>query len=481
MTRIIILAALLCAALPSPAHGTLGPDTPDEVADPPTARVKVPEGTHVAWAPNPGPQTRFLSFGGYEGLYGGAAGGGKSDALLAGALRYVERPRYTAVIFRRTFPDLERSIIERSRQIIPAAYPTARYNEQKKYWRFPSGARLLFAHLEHEHSVRDHQGAEYQYIGFDELTHFTEKQYTYLLSRGRSADGLPIRIRGATNPGGDGHEWVMRRWAPWLDPEATLRALPGQVLHYINDPAAGERYVPKGTLDAQGTPALARVFVPAKVEDNPRIGAEYVSTLNGLDAVTRAQLRDGNWLIKPARGLYFKRAWFRVVEAAPAEVAARVRYWDLAGSPDGDWAVGVKMSKTKDGLYFVEHVERGRGTPNDVRAMVRATAELDGHDVEQHVEQDPGQAGKDQVQSYARLLEGYTMRARAKRVDKVTAAGPYSSQVEAGNVRLVAGRWHADYIAELEAFPEDKHDDQVDASSGAFTVLNERREIVWIG
>jgi predicted phage terminase large subunit-like protein len=493
MFRTVILAALLCAALP--AHGTPA----DEPPDPPTARVVVPEGRTVAWAPNPGPQTRILAFGGYEGLYGGAAGGGKSDALLAGGLRFVDNPRYTGIIFRRTFPDLEKHLIERSRQVIPAAYPTARYNDTKHFWRFPSGARLLFAHLEHEKDKFDHQGAEYQYIGFDELTQFSRGQYTYLLSRGRSSNGLPVRIRSSANPGGEGHEWVMERWAPWLDPTAEVDGLeqrlgpdgeqlppaaPGQVLHYVMERDGSdmrERWVPKGTLDADGIPAKARVFVPAKLADNPVLMKNdpgYVSVLNGLDPVTRAQLKDGNWLVKPAAGLLFKRAWFDTVDHVASNVVARVRRWDFAASEatpgkkkGPDWTVGARWARTSDGLYFVEDVVRMRGRPFDVEQAVLKTAELDGKQVAIRIPQDPGSAGVHVAESYVRLLAGYDIEARPETGDKVTRAKPVSSQAERRNIKLVRGPWNAAWIAEHEAFPDGDHDDQVDTSSGAVAAL----------
>ncbi len=432
-------------------------------------RFAVPEGRTVAWAPNSRPQSRFLEFGGYEALYGGAAGGGKSDALLGGALRYVHEPRYTAIIFRRTFPELERGVIERSRTVIPAAFPRATYNEQKKVWRFPSGARLIFAHLEYEHSVFDHQGAEYQYIGFDELTHFTRKQYLYLLSRGRSASGIPIRIRAGTNPGGEGHAWVMERWAPWLDPASTEKAEAGQSLWYVAD-EDGERYVERSTEGAR-----ARLFVPALARDNPAINADYAATLNALDAVTRAQLRDGNWLIKPAAGLLFKRAWFPVLDTAP-RAKRKVRRWDFAATEakpgrDPDWTVGALWSVDEAGQFTVEDVVRLRGTPLEVEKTVLATAQQDGRSIAIRIPQDPGAAGVTVADNFVRLLAGYDVRAERETGSKVERAKPASAQAERGNVRLVRGPWNAAWLAEHEAFPDGDHDDQVDTTSGAVAEL----------
>jgi predicted phage terminase large subunit-like protein len=424
------------------------------------------EGTH-AWRPNPGPQTQFLASSAYEVLFGGAAGGAKTESLIVAPLRWVDERDFRALLLRRTFPELEKSIVDRARQLYPAAVPGARYHDQKKYWQFPSGARIYFGHAEHEHDVHQYQGAEFQFVGFDELTHFTERQYTYLLSRARSSKGLPIRIRAATNPGGEGHEWVFRRWAPWLDPQAQDRAAPGETRAYVNT-ADGERYVPAGTPGA-----LTRTFIPSRIVDNPHLmrhDPAYEQRLMGLDPVTRAQLLAGDWLARPARGAYFKRAWVTLfLEALPVGVAARVRYWDLAAG--GDWAVGVRMARLLDRRFVVEHVARVRGTPHEVRATVKATAREDGVAVPVYLEQDPGQAGKDQIASYATELAAFAVRGRPKRVDKVTAFGPLSGQCEAGLVGVVRGLWNTPYFDELEAFPDGAHDDQVDASSGAYAVL----------
>lgn len=420
----------------------------------------------ILWRPNPGPQTRFLALSSYEVAYGGSAGSGKSAALLMGALRFVDRPAYRALLLRRTFPELEKSLIERSFQLYPKAFPGTRYNEQKKVWIFPSGARVYFGHLERDGDVHAYQSAEFQYLGFDELTSFSERQYTYMLSRARSSTGIPIRIRGATNPGGEGHDWVFRRWGPWLDPAAEQRAEPGEVLWYVNDDT-GERYVPK---DAAG--ALSRCFVPARLADNPHLlenDPAYVDRLKGLDALTRAQLLDGNWLAKPARGLLFKRGWFELTELLPLR-GQRVRYWDRAASTTGDFTVGLRMSKA-DGVYTVEDIVRLRGTPREVEAAIYATAALDGKTVMVGIEQDPGQAGKFEAGYYVKNLAGHNVRTFRVRHDKVTRAQPVSAQAEAGNVRLMRGRWNEAFVQELEAFPEGGHDDQVDAFSGAFAAL----------
>lgn len=411
----------------------------------------------------------FLATEAREALYGGAAGGGKTDALVIGALRYVAQPKYTAIIFRRTFPELEGKVIPVSKDWYPAS--GGFYNGAKHAWTFPSGARVMFAHLQHEDDVLQYQGHEFQYIGFDELTHFTEKQYVYLLSRLRTTAGIPLEVRSGSNPGGPGHEWVFRRWAPWLDKNgehAGPRAKPGEVLRFDNT-KDGEKWTEVGR--------FSRVFFPAYAKDNPHLNDDYVDNLMGQDAVTRAQLIDGNWLIKPSAGAYYKRAWFHIIDIAPKHVVARVRRWDLAATSPGeasdpDWTVGVKMARLADGTFVVEDVVRVRATPGDVEKTVLTTAKLDGTECEIEIPQDPGQAGKAQVAGFAKLLSGYAFRSAPETGDKVTRQKPYSAQVEASNVSLVRAPWNEAFIHEHEAFPSPGwHDDQVDAAAGGFVKL----------
>jgi predicted phage terminase large subunit-like protein len=435
----------------------------------------------LRWRANAGRQSEFLRSGADEVLYGGAAGGGKSEALLIDALKYVERPDYSAILFRRTFPELEKSLIERARLYYP--HTGAKYNEQKKVWRFPGGAKVWFGHLEHEHTVHEHQSAEYQYVGFDELTSFLQTQYEYMHTRARSARGIPVRIRGATNPGGVGHTWVLKRFAPWLIPESALPfadfpefcgpfAKPGEVLHVT----------PEGVFQtAPGAETLSRVFIPAKLQDNPILLAkdpQYLLRLKSRDKVTREQLLGGNWLIRPAAGEYFKRGYFKVVDAAPVEVIGRVRAWDKAGTrphdgnPDPDWTVGLRMSRGVDGLFYVEHVLRFRDAPAGVESNVVATAHADGHAVDIRLAEDPGSAGKFEAAYFIQKLAGFNVHAIKETGDKVHRAQPFSAQAEAGNVRLVSGTWLESFFEELEAFPtEGVHDDQVDAGSSAFAHL----------
>lgn len=431
------------------------------------------------WKPNPGPQTRFLSLTCREALYGGSAGGGKSQALLVDAIRYVGRGHgraYRALLLRRTFPDLEKSLIEDSHELYPRIGGS--YNQQSKRWRFPGGESVWFGYLDHEQDVRQYQSAAFAFIGFDELTHFTERQYLYMFSRCRCPAGIPLRIRAGTNPGSEGHDWVFKRWGAWLDPESTVAAEPGQVLHYYRDEEGQD------TLSDRAHPlAMGRTFIPARVSDNPFLAqdGEYLRMLQNLQLVERSQLRDGDWLIKPAPGLYFKRHYFQIVGAPPAEPIARIRYWDRASTgeseavkrkkTDPDYTVGLKLSKTAGGIYYVEDVVRLRGNPGEVKRTIKQTAELDGTGVIIGLEQDPASAGQFEIDEYKTYLDGWFVKSPPARQDKITRAGPASTQAEVGNVRIVQGPWNKSFIEELEAFPSQAHDDQVDAFSGAHNLI----------
>ncbi len=173
----------------------------------------------------------------------------------------------------------------------------------------------------------------------------------------------------------------------------------------------------------------------------------------------------------PEGGGMFKREFFSIVEAAPAE-ARRVRYWDKAGSAGaGDYSVGVRMAKTAEGLYYVEHVVRGQWSAYERSRVERQTAEADGREVAIWLEQEPGSGGKESAEASVRNLGGFNVRAEPVSGTKEVRAMPLAAQCEAGNVKLVRGAWNAAYLEELVSFPSAAHDDQVDASSGAFNKL----------
>jgi len=236
----------------------------------------MPENIKYSWEPQPGPQTEFLRRNEYECLYGGAAGGGKTDAILGDALDAVEHPKYRALILRRTFKQLSKggAIIDRSFDIYKPL--GARYLKGDYKWTFPSGATIEFGHCESEKDIYNYQGSQYQRVYFDELTQFTEFQYKYMYSRVRSnyAD-IKARLRSTANPGGIGHAWVKR----WFNPS--------QPYIPMVDPETG----------------LHRIFIPAKVWDNKFYNPnspectdpQYVKGLMMMPEDQRRMLLEGDW------------------------------------------------------------------------------------------------------------------------------------------------------------------------------------------
>jgi predicted phage terminase large subunit-like protein len=457
------------------------------------------------WTPNPGPQAEFFNSTCREILYGGSAGGGKTSALTALVLKWSHLKGYESVVLRRETTQLD-DLIKKSKELFADVYPGLQPVHSPNFeWTFPAGGTAKYRHCQREHDYAKFDGWEINLLCFDELTHFTERQYKAICARVRSSDpALPRLIRATTNPGGEGHEWVFKHWGAWLDPEFKAEGLetriddagnklppakPGEIFWISTDDNGNEAYFrsPQPLVDGNEV-ALSRTFIPAKLEDNPHLltnDPAYMAQLNALDPVRREQLKGGNWLAKPGAGKYFKRDWITFVDEAPRRVIGRVRAWDLAGTEktegntdNPDWTVGILMSFTETQI-FIEDEVRFRGNPGEVKRRIKQTAEQDGVNVVIRIPQDPGQAGKAQVVDYAFELTGYTVISKPVTGDKIQRFGPFSTQAELGSealkiqrVVLVRGPWNAGYLAELEGFPETGHKkDRVDATSDGFDTL----------
>ena len=205
----------------------------------------------IVWSPQPR-QSAFMCRPEYECLYGGAAGGGKSDAMLCEAMRQIKVPNYKGIIFRKTYPQLQELIL-RSNELYKAVVPQAKYNVTDKKWTFPSGAKIFFGTMQHTKDRLNYQGLAYDFIGFDELTHFTWEEYSYMFSRNRpSGPGTRVYMRATANPGGVGHAWVKDRFITAAPPET---------------PITEERTI----LDPDGKKIQVkrkRIFIPSSVFDN---------------------------------------------------------------------------------------------------------------------------------------------------------------------------------------------------------------------
>jgi hypothetical protein len=224
-------------------------------------------------------QKEFCSRGEMEVLGGGAAGPGKTDCLIAMALRNVWHPKYRGLLLRRTNPRAQ-EILDRTHDLYPRAVLGAEWREGKRRWMFPTGATIMIGHMQHEEDKRNYHGQEFHFIGWDELTEFTESQYLFVsFSRRRRTVDLPFRtlIRATTNPGGPGHSWVKNRFRI-----GTVE--PGQAIRE-------DMVLPDGEVIT-----TTRAFVPGRLSDNPSINQnEYIASLMHLPEVERMRLLEGIW------------------------------------------------------------------------------------------------------------------------------------------------------------------------------------------
>lgn len=393
-------------------------------------------------------QKVFLRTNALEALFGGAAGGGKSSALLMAALQYVDVPNYSAILFRRTYADLALpgAIMDRFVTWM-APYDDVRWNSNNYTAVFPSGARISFGYLNNSQDYLRYKGAEFQFIGMDEVTEIRESDYRYLFSRlRRPAAGplaqVPLRMRAASNPAPN---WVR------------------------------QRFIVEGR-------EKGRIFVPSKLTDNPGIdAASYRQSLQALDPVERRRLEEGDWW-STTLGSLFERESFVIIDPMDVpEVSsmARVcRFWDCAATepsqsnPDPDWTVGTLMLFDQ-GMAYVLDVKKIRAKGDQVEKLIAQTAYEDGTAVSIRMEQEPGSSGKALIDQYARyVVPGYDFGGVRATGDKLTRARPFAAAVANGNVRVVRAPWLTEWMDEFASFPEAaNHDDQVDSAVGAFTLL----------
>lgn len=447
--------------------------------------------------PQPGPQTIFLATPADIAIYGGAAGGGKTWGLLMEPLRHVGNSGFGAVFFRRSTVQIrnEGGLWDESQNLYPQLGATPR--EHVLEWSFPTGASVSFAHLEHDKTRFNYQGAQIPLICFDELTHFSPTQFWYMVSRNRSMCGVRPYIRATCNP--DADSWVADLIAWWIDQDTGL-PIPersgvlrwfvrvGEDLKWADQPQDLAEYT---MLDEAGNrvpiPPKSLTFIPAKLTDNKALMAAdpgYMASLLALPLVERERLLGGNWKIRPAAGLYFQRSWCRVVDAVPAGTVFG-RGYDLAATPptaenpDPDATDTTKIGRTPEGRYIVVDNDYTQSTPAGVERFIQNTASQDGYDVEISLPQDPGQAGKSQVAQMVKMLAGYTVRSSTETGDKVTRFGPFSAQCEAGNVDVLRGDWNERWFTNLEGFPTAKHDDTADSTSRAFEVVSLNQKTGW--
>lgn len=430
-------------------------------------------------------------------IYGGAAGGGKSFGLLLSALRYKNVPGFGCTIFRRNFNQIfaQGGLWDESMQIyrgVRGADP--KYARGQWWFRDKDGnivSKVTFAHIERDEDVHKWQGSQICEIGFDELTHFSEKTFFYMLSRNRSTCGVEPFVRATCNP--DADSWVAKFIEWWIDQE-TGYPIPersgklrwfirrNETLYWANRKQELWDRFDLRTEEERSEPRSV-TFIMSRLSDNKellRVNPGYLSNLKALSMVERERLLNGNWKIRPAAGLYFRRNQIgSILPQAPADVVQWVRCWDLAAtekSGDGNpaFTAGVLIGKRKDGRYVIADVINEQMSAANVRKTVMFTAQNDRlkyKRVRIRLPKDPGQAGKEQAESYIKFLAGFEVVTVAESGSKEARAAPMAAQWQAGNFDIVYGPWNDEYLNQLENFPDGQFKDMVDASANGFAEL----------
>lgn len=392
-------------------------------------------------------------------IYGGAAGGGKSWALLYEPLRHVDNPDFGAVLFRASMTQItEQGGLWDESMKLYTLFPRARpIKSPKPYWKFPSGAKISFRQIARDADVYDWQGTQIALIEFDELTHFTEFEFFYMLSRNRSMCGVRPYVRASCNP--DADSWVASFLSWWIDQD-TGYAIPersgkirymgrvneqifwGDTVDEVIDHARDAD--PDMKLEAHEVKSVT--FILSTIQDNQALlkaDPGYMANLKALSIVERERLLYGNWKIKAAKGLFFPRpAIGELLEDVPSDVVRWVRGWDLAATDtdeggDPAYTASVLLGKRRDGSYVIADATNNRLRADKVRAMVKQCAAAD--------------------------------KAQYKRVR--IRMSQVAAQWQAGNVKVLAGAWTETLLGQYESFPESKFKDLVDSGSNAFNEL----------
>ena len=447
--------------------------------------------------PQEGPQTQFMATPANVCIYGGAAGGGKSYGLLLSPLRYKNVPGFGCTIFRRNFNQIfsQGGLWDESMQIYRGIRGADPKIARGQWWfRDKDGnivSKVTFAHIERDEDVHKWQGAQICEIGFDELTHFSEKTFFYMLSRNRSTCGVTPFVRATCNP--DADSWVAKFIEWWIDKDTgyPIQERSGKIrwfirrnetLYWANTRQELWEQFDLRTEEERQEPRSV-TFIASKLQDNKellRANPGYLANLQALSVIERERLLNGNWKIKAAAGLFFKRTQLGdILDKVPNDVIRWVRCWDLAATEkteDGDpaYTSGVLIGKRKNGRYVIADVINRQMSASDVRKTIKLTAQADRaayKRVRIRLPKDPGQAGKEQAESYIKYLAGFDVKTVAETGSKEARAEPMAAQWQAGNFDLVAGPWNEEYLLQLENFPDGKFKDMVDASANGFAEI----------
>lgn len=453
----------------------------------------------IALYPQAGRQLAFLTTPADIAIYGGSAGGGKTWGILADAVRDVDVPGYGATIFRRTYPEVtnQGGLWDESEKMYKGMKGQGVRGDL--VWRWRTGARIEFGHCQHESDLDKWDGAQICTLAFDQLEHFTEKQFWYLTMRNRSLCGVPPRVRASCNPdpdsflitGPDGWGTGLIAW--WIDDDGYAILERAGVLRWFV--RADEQIVwadrREDLVDAfPNLMPRSLTFIPATIYDNPILmetDPGYIAHLQGLGYIERMRFlgddqRGGNWKVKAGAGKIFNRSWFKIVDVAP-DYGIECTAWDLAATikslknDDPDYTARVRMRRVGDDYYVMDMLNE-RVPAGQVESLMKTVTKQDQklatsgqcrHAV--RWEQEPGSASIRETVRLKQVLSEHDADGLSAYKDKVTRWKPFATASEHGHVYLVAGPWVQTFMSACHGVPDLPHDDIPDAGAIAYNYL----------
>ncbi|MBW4460500.1 MAG: terminase family protein [Nodosilinea sp. WJT8-NPBG4] len=480
-------------------------------------------------ATQPGPQTTFVNCDADIIIFGGAAGGAKTWGLLLDFAKeeYVENPEYSAVIFRRTSPQITApgGLANEAEKIFPLVGGVGKQNGQE--WRFPSGSRIDFRHLQHEKDKFSWQGAQITRIGMDEIAHFTESQFFYLMSRNRSTSGIKPCIRGTCNP--DADSWLItgkNGWGSgllgwWIDPETGLPINErGGVIRWFVRISDEIKWFDSKEDALHAYPEMlpkSFTFIPSKLSDNKILLEKdpcYKANLMAQDAIESARLLGGNWLVNYASGVVINKTWIEIVEELPDFNRVRqiycCRFFDMAATAkevndSACYTASVFMYlimpyDSNEFYYLIADATWDQLSPTDGDNLIVNQGYQDskfnrGRAYALRWELEGGSSGLKVEANLKSRLSGVDAEGIRPMGDKLTRMKPFAATckpitdpdsgefISNGRVKVLNADFTPQFLAFLHAFDGTKKDgsDVCDAVSGCHTYLSQFDQVNALG